>query len=81
VIGQIFESARESGEEDNQTAILYVNQEKEKNKKESEVKFPKTDTRQSKKKEDICCYTELPKSKKPLSLKEKLFKNRFIGGR
>ena len=81
VIGQIFESARESGEEDNQTAILYVNQEKEKNKKESEVKFPKTDTRQSKKKEDICCYTELPKSKKPLSLKEKLLKNRFIGGR
>ena len=49
VIGQIFESARESGEEDNQTAILYVNQEKEKNKKESEVKFPKTDTRQPKK--------------------------------
>ena len=49
MIGQIFESARESGEEDNQTAILYVNQEKEKNKKESEVKFPKTDTRQSKK--------------------------------
>ena len=81
MIGQIFESARESGEEDNQTAILYVNQEKEKNKKESEVKFPKTDTRQSKKKKDICCYTELPKSKKPLSLKEKLFKNRFIGGR
>ena len=54
---------------------------KKKNKKESEVKFPKTDTRQPKKKEDICCYTELPKSKKPLSLKEKLFKNRFIGGR
>ena len=50
MIGQIFESARESGEEDNQTAILYVNQEKEKNKKESEVKFPKTDTRQSKRK-------------------------------
>lgn len=48
MIGQIFESARESGEEDNQTAILYVNQEKEKQ-KESEVKFPKTDTRQSKK--------------------------------
>ena len=54
---------------------------KKKNKKESEVKFPKTDTRQSEKKEDICCYTELPKSKKPLSLKEKLLKNRFIGGR
>ena len=30
VIGQIFESARESGEEDNQTAILYVNQERKK---------------------------------------------------
>ena len=61
--------------------LIILNKEKEKNKKESEVKFPKTDTRQSKKKEDICCYTELPKSKKPLSLKEKLFKNRFIGGR
>lgn len=33
MIGQIFESARESGEEDNQTAILYVNQEKGKKQK------------------------------------------------
>lgn len=76
VIGQIFESARESGEEDNQTAILYVNQEKEKRSKVSQNRYQTVE-----KKEDICCYTELPKSKKPLSLKEKLFKNRFIGGR
>ena len=57
MIGQIFESARESGEEDNQTAILYVNQEKEKNKKESEVKVSQNKIPDSRKKGRIIdCY-------------------------
>ncbi len=81
VIGQIFEAARGAGEEDNQTAILYVRQEKEKKKSEKETAFPKADIRRPKQKEDTCCYTELPEKKKPMSLKEKLLGNRFIGGR
>lgn len=82
VVGQIFERARASGEEDNQTAVFYLMQKKEKKKKEGELQFPKAELRDTaKKKEDSCCYTELSEGKKPLSLKEKLLKNRFIGGR
>lgn len=82
VVGQIFERARTSGEEDNQTAVFYLMKKKEKKKKEGELQFPKTELRDTvKKKEESCCYTELSEEKKPLSLKEKLLKNRFIGGR
>ena len=83
VIGRIFEKAREAGEEDNQTAIFYLKKEKEKKKKEveMEIEFPKTDIRQAVPKEENCCYTKLSEKKKPISLKEKLLGNRFIGGR
>lgn len=81
IIGQIFEKAREAGEEDNQTAVFYLMKDREEKKKESEVQFPKAAPKQTAKKEESCCYTKLSETKKPLSLKEKLFKNRFIGGR
>ena len=81
VIGHIFEAARGAGEEDNQTAILYVRQAEVKKKSEGEITFPKADMRQSERKEENCCYTKLPEKKKPMSLKEKLLGNRFIGGR
>ena len=80
VIRQIFEKSRAAGEEDNQTAVFYLMREKEGN-KEKELQFPKTALKQKKKEEESCCYTELSEVKKPLSLKEKLLKNRFIGGR
>lgn len=82
VIRQIFERSRAAGEEDNQTAVFYLMRERE-GKKENEPQFPKAGLKQKeKKKEDeSCCYTELSEVKKPLSLKEKLLKNRFIGGR
>lgn len=82
VIRQIFEKSRAAGEEDNQTAVFYLMREKEGN-KEKELQFPKTALKQKEKKkeEESCCYTELSEVKKPLSLKEKLLKNRFIGGR
>ena len=82
MIGRIFEKAREAGEEDNQTAIFYLKKEKEKKKKEveMEIEFPKTDIRQAVPKEENCCYTKLYEKKKPISLKEKLLGNRFIGG-
>ena len=78
-----LEKAREAGEEDNQTAIFYLKKEKEKKKKEveMEIEFPKTDIRQAVPKEENCCYTKLSEKKKPISLKEKLLGNRFIGGR
>lgn len=79
VIGQIFEMARASGEEDNQTAVFYLMQKK---KKEGELQFPKTSLKNIEQtEEENCCYTEVSEIKKPLSLKEKLLKNRFIGGR
>ena len=81
VIRQIFEKSRAAGEEDNQTAVFYVMREKE-GKKENDLQFPKTGLKKKEKKEEeSCCYTELSEVKKPLSLKEKLLKNRFIGGR
>ena len=81
VIRQIFEKSRAAGEEDNQTAVFYVMREKE-GKKENELQFPKAGLKKKEKKEEeSCCYTELSEVKKPLSLKEKLLKNRFIGGR
>ena len=81
VIRQIFEKSRAAGEEDNQTAVFYVMREKE-GKKENELQFPKAGLKKKEKKEEeSCCYTELFEVKKPLSLKEKLLKNRFIGGR
>ena len=46
-----------------------------------EIEFPKTDIRQAVPKEENCCYTKLSEKKKPISLKEKLLGNRFIGGR
>ena len=46
-----------------------------------EIEFPKTDIRQAVSKEENCCYTKLSEKKKPISLKEKLLGNRFIGGR
>ena len=82
VVRQIFEKARAAGEEDNQTAIFYLMREREEKKKESEIQFPKAGLKTEEKKEgDSCCYTEISEVKKPLSLKEKLLKNRFIGGR
>ncbi len=81
IIGQIFEKAREAGEEDNQTAVFYLMKDREEKMRESEVQFPKATPKQTAKKEEICCYTKLSETKKPLSLKEKIFKNRFIGGR
>ena len=81
VIRQIFEKSRAAGEEDNQTAVFYLMREKE-GKKENDLQFPKTGLKKKEKKEEeSCCYTELSEVKKPLSLKEKLLKNRFIGGR
>lgn len=80
VIGRIFESAREAGEEDNQTAIFYLKKEKQKQSGESRAEFPKADVIPSVK-EESCCYTKLPEKKKTLSLKEKLLGNRFTGGR
>ena len=83
VFASQLEKAREAGEEDNQTAIFYLKKEKEKKKKEveMEIEFPKTDIRQAVPKEENCCYTKLSEKKKPISLKEKLLGNRFIGGR
>lgn len=81
VIRQIFEKSRAAGEEDNQTAVFYLMRERE-GKKENELQFPKARLKpKEKKEEESCCYTELSKAKRPLSLKEKLLKNRFIGGR
>ena len=82
IIRQIFEKARSAGEEDNQTAIFYFIGEKKEKKKENEIQFPKAGLEQEAKKgEESCCYTEISEGKKPLSLKEKLLRNRFIGGR
>lgn len=82
IIRQVFEKARAAGEEDNQTAVFYLIREKEQKKKESEIQFPKAGLKQeAEKKEESCCYTEISETKKPLSLREKLLKNRFIGGR
>ena len=55
--------------------------EKKKKEVEMEIEFPKTDIRQAVPKEENCCYTKLSEKKKPISLKEKLLGNRFIGGR
>ena len=56
-------------------------EEKKKKEVEMEIEFPKTDIRQAVPKEENCCYTKLSEKKKPISLKEKLLGNRFIGGR
>ena len=81
VIGQIFEKAREAGEEDNQTAIFYLKKENMEKKKEKEFCFPKTEKKKEEQEENICCYTKVLESKRTMSLKEKILKNRFIGGR
>ena len=82
VINKIFEKARESGEEDNQTAVLYLMRDEKGKTSEEKIEFPKTVlNRTEKREEESCCYTELPEEKRPVSLKERLLKNRFIGGR
>lgn len=83
MLQELFEQAKISGEEDNQTAILFVKEEE----KNSEM-FP-TDFYSNWKLEEplsntvtpFCSYTEVPKEKKERSFREKLLGHRFTGGK
>ena len=79
----LFEQSRESGEEDNQTAVLFEKEE------EISLELFQTDLYQNIKPDDMfqnavvpfCCYTEVEKERKNVSLREKLRMNRWMGGK
>lgn len=83
VLGTLFARAREGGEEDNQTAILYVKKRKHsadvgmvKGIEETTQEFPE----HYQKLEMDCSYTEVPEGKRTLSLMDKLWKNHRLKG-
>ena len=83
LLKELFEQAKASGEEDNQTAVLFVRDEEE---------IPEiftSDLYQNLRLDDafqnpvtpFCSYTEITENKKEMSLKEKLFRHRWTGGK
>ncbi len=83
MLTELFELAKASGEEDNQTAILFVGE------KNTETELFQTDMYQELKLGDAFSdavlpfgsYTEVPEEKREFSLKDKLLRHRFTGGK
>ncbi|MDO5146326.1 MAG: serine/threonine-protein phosphatase [Eubacteriales bacterium] len=83
MIKELFEQARASGEEDNQTVILYQKDE------EKAMEIFQSDMYQELKLEEafsgavtpLCSYTEVPKQKKEPGLMDWLFRHRGGGGK
>ncbi|MCI6858664.1 MAG: hypothetical protein MR867_05170, partial [Eubacterium sp.] len=77
MIQRLLDKAREKGEEDNQTVILYI---PGTNKREKKSETENTEKLREEKQETECCYTSL-EEKKTGFLRDKFRKNRFTGGR
>ena len=83
MITELFEQARMSGEDDNQTAIAFVREEKTAPEILHEDLFQDLELGDSFQSAvtPFCSYTQIPEEKKELSFKDMLLRHRFTGGK